>query len=176
MEKITIVLSVAFAILMGTLSVGYNSISLQTASAQMMTDSNMTNKNMSGINGPGNMSEMKGENVTGSINIMSIFTKAIGAQVKVGLSEAATTAETNVGNGSHAVAARIGQTNGFLVYTVKVIDPNMKFHKLIIDPADGKVLLSRELSPIESKMMSFAMFHHGMMKEGMKEGGMKKGW
>ena len=36
---------------------------------------------------------MKGENVTGSINIMSIFTKAIGAQVKVGLSEAATTAE-----------------------------------------------------------------------------------
>ena len=166
MEKITIVLSVAFAILMGTLSVGYNSISLQTASAQMMTDSNMTNKNMSGIK----------ENITGSINIKSILAKAIGAQVKVGLSEAAITAETNVGNGSHAVAARIGQENGFLVYTIKVIDSNMKFHKLIIDPADGKVLLSRELSPIESKMMSFAMFHHGMMKEGMKEGGMKKGW
>ena len=36
MEKITIVLSVAFAILMGTLSIGYNSISLQTTSAQMM--------------------------------------------------------------------------------------------------------------------------------------------
>ena len=54
MEKITIVLSVAFAMLMGTLSVGYNSISLQTASAQMMTDSNITNKNMSGTTGPGN--------------------------------------------------------------------------------------------------------------------------
>ena len=160
MEKITIVLSVAFAILMGTLSIGYNSISLQTASAQMMTDSNMTNKNMSGIT----------ENITGSINLKSILTQAIGAQVKVGLSEAAITAETNVGNGSHAVAARIGQVNGFLVYTIKVIDSNMKFHKLIIDPADGKVLLSRELSPIESKMMSFGMFHHGMMKEGMKKG------
>ena len=167
MEKITIVLSVAFAILMGTLSVGYNSISLQTASAQMMTDSNMTNKNMSGMTGQGMISEMKGENVTGSINIKSILTQAIGAQVKVALSEAATTAETNVGNGSHAIAARIGQVNGFLVYTIKVIDSNMKFHKLIIDPADGKVLLSRELTPIESKMMSFAMFHHGMMKEGM---------
>ena len=113
------------------------------------------------------MSGMKGENVTGSINIKSILTQAIGAQVNVGLSEAAITAETNVGNGSHAVAARIGQENGFLVYTIKVIDSNMKFHKLIIDPADGKVLLSRELSPMESMMMKLGMMHHGMMKGGM---------
>jgi uncharacterized membrane protein YkoI len=176
MEKITIVVGVAFAILMGTLSIGYNSTLLQTTSAQMMTDLNMTNKNMSGINGPGNMSEMKGENVTGSINIMSIFTKAIGAQVKVSLSEAATTAETNIGNGSHAVAARIGQENGYLVFGIKVIDSNMKFHKLIIDPADGKVLLSRELSPMESMMMRFGMFHHGMMKQGMMEDNKMKGW
>src|SRR5262245_36849172 len=72
----------------------------------------------------------------------------------------------------HAVAARIGQENGFLVYTIKVIDPDMKFHKLIIDPADGKVLLSRELTPMESMMMHFGMFHHGMMKQGMMEQGM----
>ena len=170
MKKITIVLGVVFAILIATLSIGYNSTLLQTTSAQMMTDSNMTSKNMSGMTGQGMMSEMKGENVTGSINLMSVFGKAIGAQVKVSLSEAATTAETNVGNGSHAVAARMGQENGFLVYTIKVIDSNMKFHKLIIDPADGKVLLSRELSPIESKMMSFSMFHHGIMKEGMTKG------
>ena len=56
MEKITIVLSVAFAILIGTLSIGYNSILLQTTSAQMMTDSNMTNKNMSGMTGSEMMS------------------------------------------------------------------------------------------------------------------------
>ena len=175
MEKITIVLSIAFAILMGTLSIGYNSISLQTTSAQMM-DSNMTNKNMSGMTGSEMMSGLKGENVTGSINLMSIFTKAIGAQVKVSLSEAATTAETNIGNGSHAVAARIGQENGFLVYTIKVIDSNMKVHKLVIDPADGKVLLSRELSPMESMMMKLGMMHHGMMKGGMMKGSMMKEW
>jgi uncharacterized membrane protein YkoI len=175
MEKITIVLSVAFAILMGTLSIGYNSISLQTTSAQMM-DSNMTNKNMSGMTGSEMMSGLKGENITGSINLMSIFTKAIGAQVKVSLSEAATTAETNIGNGSHAVAARIGQENGFLVYTIKVIDSNMNVHKLVIDPADGKVLLSRELSPMESMMMKLGMMHHGMMKGGMMKGNMMKGW
>jgi uncharacterized membrane protein YkoI len=175
MEKITFVLSVAFAILMGTLSIGYNSISLQTTSAQMM-DSNMTNKNMSGMTGSEMMSGLKGENITGSINLMSIFTKAIGAQVKVSLSEAATTAETDIGNGSHAVAARIGQENGFLVYTIKVIDSNMKVHKLVIDPADGKVLLSRELSPMESMMMKLGMMHHGMMKGGMMKGNMMKEW
>jgi hypothetical protein len=43
MEKITIILGIAFAILMGTLSIGYNSTLVQTTSAQMMTDSNMTN-------------------------------------------------------------------------------------------------------------------------------------
>jgi len=107
---------------------------------------------------------------------MSIFSKAIGDQVKVSLTEAATTAETNIGNGSHAVAAHIGQVNGFLVYTVKVIDSNMKFHKLIIDPGDGKVLLSRELSPIESMKMHFGMMHGGMMDDGMMKGEMKKGW
>ena len=90
MEKNTVVLSIAFAILMGTLSIGYNSISLQITSAQMIMDSNMTNKNMSGMTGSEMMSGMKGENVTGSINLMSIFTKAIGADFKVSLSEAAT--------------------------------------------------------------------------------------
>lgn len=175
MEKISIVLSIAFAILMGTLSIGYNSTALQTTSAQMM-DSNMTNKNMSGMTGSEMMSGLKGENITGSINLMSIFTKAIGAQVKVSLSEAAITAETNIGNGSHAVAARIGQENGFLVYTIKVIDSNMKVHKLVIDPADGKVLLSRELSPMESMMMKLGMMHHGMMKGGMMKGNMMKEW
>jgi hypothetical protein len=176
MGKITLVLSVVFAILMGTLTIGYNSILIQTTSAQMMTDSNMTNKNMSGMTGPGMMFGMKGENVTGSINLMSIFTKAIGAQVKVSLSEAATTAETDIGNGSHAVAARIGQENGFLLYTIKVIDSNMKVHKVVIDPADGKVLLSRELSPMESMMMKLGMIHHGMTKQGMMKGNMMKGW
>ena len=50
----------------------------------------------------------------------------------------------------------------------------MKFHKLIIDPADGKVLLSRDLSPMESMMMHFGMMHG--MKSGMMKGAMMKGW
>jgi hypothetical protein len=46
---------------------------------------------------------------------------------------------------------------------VAIVDSNGKVHKLIIDPADGKIRLSRELSGFEAMMM--------MMHQGMKDGG-----
>jgi hypothetical protein len=79
--------------------------------------------------------------------------------VNVSLSEAASSAEKQVGNESHAVVANIGKENGYLVYNVCVFDSNGKLHKIIIDPANGSILLSRELSETESMMM----IHHGMM-------------
>jgi uncharacterized membrane protein YkoI len=177
MEQIKKVFLVSLGVVMAVLLSGYHSALVPTVAAQMGTDANMTDNNTGGMTGQNMMSKMKGENVTGSINLMSIFSKAIGAQVKVSLSEAATSAESNIGNGSHAVAAHIGQENGFLVYTIKVIDSNMKVHKLIIDPADGKVLLSRELSPMESMMMKLGMMHNDMMNKGKwKEGMMKEKW
>ena len=177
MEQIKIVFVVTLGVVMAVLLAGYQSALVPTTAAQMGTDANMTDNNTSGMKGQYMMSQMKGENVTGSINLMSIFSKAIGAEVKVSLSEAATSAESNVGNGSHAVAAHIGQENGFLVYNVMVIDPDMKFHKIIIDPADGKILLSRDLSEMESVMMHHGMMHNDMMNKGKwKEGMMKEKW
>ncbi len=127
---------------------------------------------MSGMMRPSMMSMMKEENVTGSINLMSTISKAIASQVKVSLSEAAASAEKNVGNDSHAVVAHIGGENGYLVYSVLVIDPNSKLHKIVIDPADGKILLSRELSGKESMIMHQGMMmRHGMMDNGMMMGG-----
>jgi len=146
---------------------GYNSGLTQTTSAQISSDANVTANGTSGMMGENMVSKMKGENITSSINLMSIFSKAIGAEVKVSLSQATTSAESSIGNGSHAVAAHIGQENGFLVYSVVIIDPDMKFHKVIIDPADGKILLSRELSEMESIMMHHGMMHHGMMHQDM---------
>jgi hypothetical protein len=49
---------------------------------------------------------------------------------------------------------------------VAIVDSNGKVHKLIIDPADGKILLSRELSGFAAMMM--------MMHQGMKDGGNAK--
>jgi len=100
----------------------------------------------------------KGENITASIDFMSAITKAIASQIKTSLSDASSAAEKSIGNNSHAVAAHISDENGYLVYVVVITDSNGKVHKLIIDPANGKILLSRELSGFEALMM----LHQGM--------------
>jgi hypothetical protein len=170
MERIRIVLFLSTAILVMGSAVGSYFAVLQPTSAQMMTGPNMMDRNLTEMMRPSMMPLFKGENVTGSINLMSIISNAIASQVKVTLSEAVTSAENNVGNGSHAVAGRIGGENGYLVYNVCVFDPNGKLHKIIIDPADGKILLARELSGMELKIM-----HQGMMDNGMMDNGMMMG-
>jgi uncharacterized membrane protein YkoI len=99
-----------------------------------------------------------GENITGSINITSAITKAIASQMKTSLSDASSAAEKSIGNNSHAVAAHVGDENGYLIYDLEVVDSNGKVHKVIIDPMNGKILLSRELSGFGALMM----FHQGM--------------
>ena len=145
---------------------------LQNASAQtnnatgtnMMTDTMMK---------PGDRTMTMGdENVTSSINLMNIISNAIGSQIKVSLSNATTTAETSVGNNSHAVAAHIGDVNGYLVYTIFVLDPNMNFNTVIVDPGNGQVLSSKQMSMEEHSMMHKGMMGPGMMGPGMMGPGM----
>jgi uncharacterized membrane protein YkoI len=135
----------------------------QNASAQTTTNSNATNMMTDTMMGPKGMMVIKtnDENVTSSINLMNILSNAIESQVKLSLNNATTTAENSVGNNSHAVAARLGDENGYLVYTIWVLDPNMKFNKVIVDPGNGQVLLSKQMSMEEHKgmmMMGPAMF------------------
>lgn len=135
-------------------------LTTETALGQVMGGPNMVNKgNMTTGSG---LNFTKGENITGSIDFMSAITKAIASQIKTSLSNASSAAETSIGNNSHAVAAHVSQENGYLVYVVAIVDSNGKVHKLIIDPANGKILLSRELSGFEAMMM---------MHQGMKDGG-----
>lgn len=130
----------------------------QNASAQT-THAGSTNNMTHTMMESGNMTmTMGGENVTSSINLMNIISNAIGSQIKVSLSNATTTAETSVGNNSHAVAAHIGDVNGYLVYTIFVLDPNMNFNTVIVDPGNGQVLSSKQMSMEEHLMM-----HKGMM-------------
>jgi hypothetical protein len=110
-----------------------------------------------------------GQNITSSINLMNIIHQAIGSKVNVSLSDAATTAEGSIGNNSHAVAAHIDDKNGYLVYNVMVIDPSMNLSKVIVDPGNGEVLLSEQISKEEHMMM------HGMGKQHMMGPGMMTG-
>lgn len=155
MHKNTISLcipSVLFVLLLASSTV----LTTEITWGQMMGGSNMMNKaKMTMTSG---MNFTKGENITASIDFMSAITKAIASQIKTSLSDASSAAEKSIGNNSHAVAAHVSDENGYLVYVVVIVDSKGKVHKLIIDPANGKILLSRELSGFEALMM----LHQGM--------------
>jgi hypothetical protein len=145
--------SVLLALLLATSS---TVLTTETTWGQMMGGPNMMNKAKIAMGSGLNFT--KGENITASIDFMSAITKAIASQIKTSLSDASSAAEKSIGNNSHAVAAHISDENGYLVYVVAIADSNGKVHKLIIDPANGKILLSRELSGFEALMM----LHQGM--------------
>ena len=134
----------------------------QNASAQT-THAGSTNNMTHTMMESGNMMTMGGENVTSSINLMNIISNAIGSQIKVSLSNATTIAENSIGNNSHAVAAHVGDVNGYLVYTVFVLDPNINFNMAIVDPGNGQVLFIRQIAMEEHSMMHKAMMGPGMM-------------
>jgi hypothetical protein len=137
----------------------------QNAGAQMMggNDTGMMTK-------PG-ARMMGSSNITSSINLMSVISNAIGSNINVSLSDAATTAETSVGNGSHAASAELGENNGYLVYNIMVIDPSMNFSKVVVDPGNGEVLSSKQLSKEEHMMMHEMGGRDMMMGPGMMMGG-----
>lgn len=142
-----------------------NTITNHNVDAQMIGDNN-TGMMMK----PGEMM-MGGNNITSSINLMSVISEAIGSNINVSLSDAALTAESSVGNGSHAASAELGENNGYLVYNVMVIDPNMNFSKVVVDPGNGEVLFNKQLSK-EEHMMMHEMGEQGMMMSpGMTMGG-----
>lgn len=142
-----------------------NTITNHNVDAQMMG-----NNNTGMMMKPGEMM-MSGNNITSSINLMSVISEAIGSNINVSLSDAALTAESSVGNGSHAASAELGENNGYLVYNVMVIDPNMNFSKVVVDPGNGEVLFNKQLSK-EEHMMMHEMGERGtMMSPSMTMGG-----
>jgi hypothetical protein len=149
-----------FAVLLTAVWALGDVITKQNAAAQTMGTTATDTGNMTV---PGVMMKPD-QNITSSINLMDIIHQAIGSKVNVSLSDAATTAEASVGNSS--VAAHIDEQNGYLVYNVMVIDPSMNFSKVIVDPGNGQVLSSKQISKEEHMRM------HGMMGPGMMGPGM----
>ena len=80
------------------------------------------------------------------------------SQIKVNLSDAVASAQKQLGEKSRIVAANLGIENGYLTYTVCAIDPDMNVHRLIIDPGNGKVLLTQKL-PWHNMMNPWMMSH-----------------
>jgi uncharacterized membrane protein YkoI len=163
--KSMILTTIAAAVLAVILVLGGTAAftNMQKVNAQMST-SNMTGGMMGMKAGGGGA----GPNVAGSIKLSTVIGNALSSQIKVGLNQAAVIAEKAVGNNSHAVAAHFGVENGYLVYTVWVIDGTYNFHRVVVDAGDGKVLANQPISKEESMMMHGMMMHGGgmMMQHG----------
>jgi len=85
---------------------------------------------------------MNRTNITSSISLIDTITTALESKINVSLSEAAANAENSIGNNSHAVAAHLGDENGYLVYNVMTLAPDRSLNRVLVDPGNGEVLLS----------------------------------
>ena len=153
----------------------------QHASAQMgmgkknqnmmgMMNPNMMNK--TGMMGMGNMMMFNGslmnpmmmpsQNITGSIKLKPAIFNSIASQIKISLSDAAASAQNELGNNSRVVAGHLDIVNGYLIYTICAIDSDMNIHRLIVDAGNGNVLSSSKLS-WQNMMMNPGMMGMGNM-------------
>lgn len=112
---------------------------------------NSSNQNMSAAaalatNNGGIANNNNIQNITGSIQLRNIIGSAISSQIKVSLIQAIMAAVKAVGSNSHAVAANLGQENGFLTYTVWVADGSYNFHRIVVDAGNGNILTSQNMS------------------------------
>ncbi|HEY6535124.1 MAG TPA: PepSY domain-containing protein [Candidatus Nitrosocosmicus sp.] len=129
-----------------------------------MTMNPMSNGSMSKMN---NMKMMIGgfvqNNITSSISMFKTIGHAIDSSVKVSLSDASKTAEQTVGANSHAVFSMLKPVNDYLVYTVIVVDPTFSYHKVIVDPGTGKVVLNQNMPLLKEVVRKMILMHSGML-------------
>ena len=116
------------------------------------------------------------EKINGTINMMNTMYQALGSKFNVSLTQAISTAEQTIGNGSNAMSANGEEKDGFLVYSIVLGTPDMKFYNVIVDPGNGQVLASNEMSMMEWMMtMHSGDYHDKDMMMGMHPGYDKQG-
>jgi len=131
--------------------------------------SNTSNPDSSQINSsPGSGGTGNTSNASGTISIISPIVNGFKSLMRASLLDAITTAQNSLGGNSTTVAAFIHPSNGFIVYDTFVLDANNNIHKIVVDPANGRILISEPLSLMELMMM----VHGGGMGMGS---GMDKG-
>ncbi len=118
----------------------------------------------------------KYEKINGTLNMMETMYQAIGDKFNVTLSDAIATAEQSVGNGSMAMSANGEEKDGFLVISVVLGSPDMKFTKVLVDPGTGLVLQTKPISMMEWMSMMHSQGHEDKGMKGMHSGGGGQGY
>lgn len=102
---------------------------------------------------PGMMTFYAYGSIVGSIKSGPVLNRSL-SQITTSLSQAAIAAEKEIGNNSHAIEAYLCEANGYLVYMIWLRSPNTDITDVIVDPANGKILLknSNLFPPLQYNM------------------------
>lgn len=130
--------------------------SIEQVSGQMMNPNTMMSPDMMFNGSWVNPMFNQTQNITGSTKLAHTLFNAITPVIKVSLSDAIKSAETQLGNNSRIIAANLGHENGYLTYTVCAMDKDMNLHRVIVDAGDGKVL-STSVLPMQKFMLNHMM-------------------
>ncbi|MDN5845523.1 MAG: hypothetical protein L0H53_04525 [Candidatus Nitrosocosmicus sp.] len=118
----------------------------------------------------------KYEKINGTLNMMETMYQAIGDKFNVTLSDAIATAKQSVGNGSFAMSANGEEKDGYLVFSVVLGSPDMKFTKVLVDPGNGLVLQTKPISMMEWMSMMHSQGYEDKGMKGMHSGGGGQGY
>jgi uncharacterized membrane protein YkoI len=89
----------------------------------------------------------------GTINLEQTIFQAINSQINTSLTQAMTMAERSVGTGTFAVAAFGSEEGGYFAYRIILATPGMKFYNVKVDPGNGQILKTQQVSQKELDKM-----------------------
>jgi hypothetical protein len=95
--------------------------------------------------------ELKAIN-NGTINLEQVIFQAINSRINTSLTQAMTTAE-RVDNGAFAVAAFGSEEGGYFSYRIILATPGMNFYYVKVDPGNGEILETQQVSQKELDKM-----------------------
>jgi hypothetical protein len=138
--------TVTLIAVMGVLiSIGEHSVNAQ----MMMGDHGVGFGNMTS----GLQEDQQEMMINGTINIEQTTFEAIDSKVNTSLIQAMTAAEQSVGNDSNALAAFGNNRGGYFVYYIILGSPGMGLYNVLVDPGNGQILATQEVSQKELQNM-----------------------
>jgi uncharacterized membrane protein YkoI len=132
------------------------SISEPSANAQMMGGHGGAAGSMT--HGQQQQQQQKHEQKTinnGTISLEQTIFQAINSRINTSLTQAMTTAERSVGNDAFAVAAFGSEEGGYFAYRIILATPGMKFYYVKVDPGNGQILETQQVSQRELDKMHY---------------------
>ena len=91
--------------------------------------------------------------INGTINLEQTIFQAIDSKINTSLTQAMTSAEQSVSNDSFALAGFGTEEGGYFTYRIILGAPGMKFYNVTVDPGNGQILATQEVSQKELEKM-----------------------